>query len=82
MKDNYYSLQNTNKLKSRYKNVSNDYTTVNAQNKNKSKIRQKNYNKQQVSLRKIQARKLNYKKVAIFAIILILLLYLLISRNC
>lgn len=79
MKDNYYSLQNTNRLKSRYKSISSDCTTISKQNKTKSKTRQKNYNRQQSNIRKRQARKLNYKKVAIFLIIVIMLLYLLIS---
>ena len=78
MKDNYYSLQNTNRLKSRYNNVSNDYS-IPTQNKQKQKTRQKNYKKQQANLRKRQNRKLNYKKAAIFLIIVFLLLYFLIS---
>lgn len=78
MKDNYYSLQNTNRLKSRYNNVSNDYS-IPTQNKQKQKTRQKNYKKQQANLRKRQNRKLNYKKVAVFLIIVFLLLYFLIS---
>ena len=78
MKDNYYSLQNTNRLKSRYKSTTNDYS-VPKQTKFKEKTRQKNYRKQQSNIRKRQARKLNYKKVAVFLIIVLLLFYLLIS---
>ena len=47
--------------------------------KKKNKTKQINYYKQQSNLRKRQARKLNYKKVAVFLIIVFLLLYLLIS---
>lgn len=78
MKDNYYSLQNTNRLKSRYKSTTSNYS-IQKQTKHKQKTRQKNYKKQQANLRKRQARKLNYKKVAIFLIIVLLLFYLLIS---
>jgi len=78
MKDNYYSLQNTNRLKSRYKSTTSNYS-IPKQTKQKQKTRQKNYKKQQANLRKRQARKLNYKKVAIFLIIVLLLFYLLIS---
>ena len=47
--------------------------------KKKNKTKQINYYKQQSNLRKRQARKLNYKKVAVFLIVVFLLLYLLIS---
>lgn len=78
MKDNYYSLQNTNRLKSRYNNISNDYS-IPTQTKQKKKTIQKNYKKQQANLRKRQNKKLNYKKVAVFLIIVFLLFYFLIS---
>ena len=74
MKDNYYSLKNTNKRKSRYNSKSNSHTS-NTKNTLARKNTNKNYKKQQANYRKRQAKQLNYRKVAIFLIIVILLFY-------
>lgn len=70
MKDNYYSLKSKNQSK------------LNNKHKRKRKKLKKGshyYQKQQKNYRKRQAKKLNYKKVFIALIILILIIYLLCS---
>lgn len=100
MRDNYYSLQDTNRKKMMQqsqkhmhinnntphsKNTRNTRNTKNTR-KNRYKKRQshckrkQSYNsKQQSNYRKRQARKLNYKKVFIFLLIVIAILYFIIS---